>query len=347
MPNPFELLREQDDKQAASKPGAIAQPVSTQPEVQQRSVEGSGTWVRKLSLMMQRFYEAADQGQAFDVRLFQQQVSGLVHVLMQHPKAMSVFELQMSNQLEYLAEHPHDLSDLLEKAMILFLYSLKIGMRIQLEAKAMLSLITVASLHAIGMAVLPSSIRKKNQALSAEERAMIQHAPTLAVQYLQACGLSDETALQAIAQIQERFDGSGPLGLCGNQLHVYVRIIAPLTMLQALTHYRSYRKRLLPRDAIRVLIKEHKEQFDPVYLKALIESVSLYPVGIYVQLNSGDIAQVVEVSQRLPMRPKVRVYFDRDGNKVVQRTLDLQAYPHLRVQCCMYKEQIPHDTEAF
>ncbi|MDQ7012073.1 MAG: hypothetical protein Q9M29_09650, partial [Mariprofundaceae bacterium] len=60
--------------------------------------------------------------------------------------------------------------------------------------------------------------------------------------------------------------------------------------------------------------------------------------GTYVQLNSGDVGQVVYVHPRLPLRPKVLLSLDRHGNPIVPRAVDLRSQPNLMVQRCMYEE---------
>jgi len=111
-------------------------------------------------------------------------------------------------------------------------------------------------------------------------------------------------------------------------------------MFEALIHYRAYRKRLLPRDAIRELLMHHKSFFDPALLKCLIDAISLYPVGTYVQLNSGDIGQVIRENSRLPMRPTVQLSMDRHGNGIVPRDVNLQTQTTLIVEHCMYPEDV-------
>ena len=195
-------------------------------------------------------------------------------------------------------------------------------------------------LNHIGMAQIPISIRHKKGSLSSGERKQVQKAPRLGEAYLRSCGITDMGILTAATQAQERYDGSGPLGLSGNGISNSARIVGLLSVFEALVAFRPYRKRLLPRDAIRELIKKHKEEFDLGLLKVLIESISLYPVGSYVQLNSGDVGQILAVNPLVPLRPKVRLSMDRLGNNVISRIADLQTQPNLRVSRCMYKEEL-------
>ena len=49
-------------------------------------------------------------------------------------------------------------------------------------------------------------------------------------------------------------------------------------------------------------------------LKSLIEQISLYPLGTFVQLNAGEIGRVIQINKNLPTRPVVRVIADSSGN---------------------------------
>ncbi len=264
----------------------------------------------------------------------------LVRSLMKKPDSLPGLELQVASHDHDIRNVDYDLGDLVAKSITLMLYAIKMALRMRLNESEMHTLLLAAMLHHIGMAQIPTSIRHKKDTLSSREREQVSKAPSLGEAYLRSCGVTDPGILTAAAQSQERYDGSGPLGLKGNQISNTARIVSLLSVFEALITYRPYRKRLLPRDAISVLIKQHKEEFDQELLKYLIESISMYPVGSYVQLNSGDVGQIIVVHHRLPLRPKVRLTMDRHGNGIVPRIVDLRTQPNLRVSRCMYKEEL-------
>lgn len=264
----------------------------------------------------------------------------LVQSLMKKPESLPGLELQVVSHDHDIRNVDYDLGDLIAKSMTLMLYALKMGLRMRLNESEMHTLVLAAMLHHIGMAQISTGIRHKKDSLSSGERDQVSKAPGFGEAYLKSCGVNDAGILTAASQAPERYDGSGPRGLSGNQISNTARTVGLLSVFEALITFRPYRKRLLPRDAISVLIKQHKEEFDQELLKYLIESISMYPVGSYVQLNSGDIGQIIVVHQRLPLRPKVRVNMDRHGNGIVPRIVDLRTQPNLRVSHCMYQEEL-------
>jgi len=253
---------------------------------------------------------------------------------------VDALELEISKKIKRIGKLDADLSSLIRKSIMMMLYAIKMGQRLKLNRDEVLSHTLAAMIHHIGMAQIPSEIRNKKERLTKKELNEIRTAPVKSFEYLNRCNISDATILDAASQAQERYDGSGPQGLEESDIAYSARMISPLSMFEALIHYRPYRSRLLPRDAIRDLVNNHKKEFDPIMLKALIESISLYPVGTYVQLNSGDVGLVTLIHPRLPLRPLVLVTHDSQGGKVPPREIDLQNQPNLMVKRCMYEENL-------
>ncbi|MDT8377220.1 MAG: HD domain-containing phosphohydrolase [Mariprofundaceae bacterium] len=255
-------------------------------------------------------------------------------------------ELEISKQIKQIGKIDADLGSLVRKSIMMMLYGIKMGCRLKLDVEQLRLHTLAAMVHHIGMAQVAPEIRKKKELLTEEELNEISLAPEKSHKYLMLCNIADTVILHAASQAQERYDGSGPQALSGSDIAYSARMIGLLSMFEALIHYRPYRHRLLPRDAIRHLVNHHKQAFDPVMLKALIESISLYPVGTYVQLNSGDVALVVRVRPLRPLRPQVLITHDNQGNEMPPREVDLQEQPSLMVERCMYKEQLSELKES-
>jgi HD-GYP domain-containing protein (c-di-GMP phosphodiesterase class II) len=253
---------------------------------------------------------------------------------------IDALELEISRQIKQIGMLDPNLGSLIRKSIMMMLYAIKMGHQLKLNRDEIRSHTLAAMLHHIGMAQIPPEIRKKKKALTKKEQNVISTAPEKSHKYLMLCNIADTVILDAASQAQERYDGSGPQELSGSDIAYSARMIGLLSMFEALIYYRPYRHRLLPRDAIRHLVNHHKKAFDPIMLKALIESISLYPVGTYVQLNSGDVALVVRVHPLRPLRPQVLITHDSQGNEVSSREVDLQKQLSLTIERCMYKEQL-------
>ncbi|RMD63923.1 MAG: hypothetical protein D6824_04635, partial [Planctomycetota bacterium] len=302
--------------------------------------ENNQAWIETcVRLVLELFRRAADDESASPDAL-REHVAALLAAMKDHPERLEQIELIVANNPGGIRTADDDLGDLVEKSVMMMIYAIKMGMQLRLNDDELLALILAGMLHHIGMGQVPADIRHKKKKLTREEREAIAAAPERGAAWLKRCGIEDERILTAASEARERFDGSGPKGLKETEISRTARIIGLLSTFEAMTHYRAYRKRLLPRDAIREILVHHKQEFDPAFLKCLIDAISLYPVGTYVQLNSGDIGQVIHVHQRLPLRPVVHLTLDRHGNGIVPRTVDLRSQPNLMVERCMYPEDV-------
>jgi len=295
-------------------------------------------WLRHCSEEIKRLFQAAGSDTPASIQLLIVHLNNLLKMMPDNPKLLDNLELEILRCSKNSEEAENDLGSLIQKSIMMMLYALKVGTRLKLNAEELRSNTLAAMLHHIGMAQIPAYIRNKKEQLTEDELSEIKGASKKSHDYLNRCGVTDAAILLAASQAQERFDGSGPEELSGKDIAYSARMAGLLSIFEALIHYRPHRHRLLPRDAIRELVNHHKKAFDPVMLKALIESISLYPVGTYVQLNSGDIGLVVKVHFRHPLRPVVQIMFDSHGDTIANRTVDLKYQPNLMVQQCMYEE---------
>ena len=257
-------------------------------------------------------------------------------------EALSTCELWLAEHEQAVRRMDADVGDLVLKALNTLVYALKVARVLEMPETMRAKLALAAVLHPAALARIPARIRNKPETLDEEERKAVARAWSEGAAWLKSCGLADVDVLRAIEEVPERLDGSGPKGLSGNEISTLGRILGLLSLFEALIHYRPWRKRLLPRDAVALIIKQHKRRFEHAHLKALIESVSLYPPGTWVRLNSGEVAEVVRTHFHHPLRPVVEVRFSKSGEPVVPRRVDLLEMPNLRIEACMYPEDLPH-----
>jgi HD-GYP domain-containing protein (c-di-GMP phosphodiesterase class II) len=169
-----------------------------------------------------------------------------------------------------------------------------------------------AFMHDVGMKEVPSEIWTKKGVLTPVERDAIRRHPLSGYELLKPI---DEVA-KVVVQEHERMDGTGyPHGLSGREIHEFAYIIGIADIYNSLTHIRSYReKRYSPFEAIREIAAKEKGGFPSSVLKFLIASF-LLPVGSRVELNSEEMAEVVEGNKACPMRPLVKITHDKDGRE--------------------------------
>ncbi|MDP7396386.1 MAG: hypothetical protein QF541_05930 [Lentisphaeria bacterium] len=92
-----------------------------------------------------------------------------------------------------------------------------------------------------------------------------------------------------------------------------------------LINCRDQGSRLSPHDAMRILSKDLKDQFHPTYVKLFLNQLTIFPVGTWVRLSTGETAKVVAVNRGYLMRPVVMVVLDKFQHfKPTPERLDLR-----------------------
>ncbi len=98
------------------------------------------------------------------------------------------------------------------------------------------------------------------------------------------------------------------------------KIIRLADIYDALTHPPSYRHGMEPKKTLESIIKS-ETAFDRRLVKILLEELSLYPKGAWVQLSTKEIGRVVEVNKGLLLRPVVKVYIDWEGRYIEEKKI--------------------------
>ena len=191
-----------------------------------------------------------------------------------------------------------------------------IGRGLRLDDNTLKNLGLSALLHDFGMTKIDKAIYDQDQKLTAEERIRIERHPVYGYELL--CNAEDfsEDILLGIKQHHERFNGSGyPDGLSGEEISLFGRIIAVADVYDACLSMRKHRPRMTPYETLKNLLGESR-LFDIKNLKALVTSMSIYPIGSFVRLNTGENAKVIGINHGFPFRPDIRIYLDRNHQKL-------------------------------
>jgi HD-GYP domain-containing protein (c-di-GMP phosphodiesterase class II) len=123
---------------------------------------------------------------------------------------------------------------------------------------------TAAILHDIGKRFIPASILTKPAKLDPEERAIIETHPQRG--YEELCDRPEMTfeQLMIVYQHHERIDGKGyPVGLRGEEIHPWARMLAVVDVFDAMTAIRPYRRPATPREAMDYILQSSGTHFDP------------------------------------------------------------------------------------
>ncbi len=171
-----------------------------------------------------------------------------------------------------------------------------------------------AMLHDIGKIRIPAEILNKPDSLTEEEFNIIKKHTSYGYEMLKKSRELSTYASYIALTHHERYDGEGyPLGLRGEEIHEFARIVSVADAYDAMTSDRVYKKRININEAVEYLVGMGDHQFDYNIVRCFIEHITIYPPGTCVLLNEGEKAIVVDVNKRYPNRPIIRVLVDREG----------------------------------
>ena len=208
----------------------------------------------------------------------------------------------------------------------------KIGFALGYGSGQMRELVICALVHDIGMLRVQKEVRLKKNRLSETEWTEIRKHPAYSYEMLKNKGLPPIVP-EAAYQEQEREDGSGyPRGLKGESIHEYAKIIGLSAIYTAMLQPRPQRERKIPFEIIKEIIEQNKEQFPRHLIRIVIEEFSVFPVGLYVKLNTGEIARVVRTNKLTPMKPTIEALIDSHGRRFQEpKKYDMTKEPILQI----------------
>lgn len=188
------------------------------------------------------------------------------------------------------------------------IYATMLGMAHGYGRDELTTLSLGALLHDIGKTKINPDIIKKPGPLSPAELAEVQKHAEHGFKLLK-----DEPNIPLLAahcafQHHERLDGSGyPRGISGNEIHDYAKWIAIVDSYDAMTTHRPHRLAMLPHQAMEILFAGVGTLYDHKKVALFRDNVAIYPLGLSVELSTGERGVVVRINPAVPQRPVIRI----------------------------------------
>lgn len=191
-------------------------------------------------------------------------------------------------------------------------------------------LVLASLLHDCGMLRVSDTILKKKGQLSDTEMQTVAAHTVYGYKAVLSEFMYTERIAMLVLQHHERWDGKGyPNGLDKDSIEIGARIIAVVDAFVAMTSQKAYRSALLGYDAMKTLLADKGRRFDYEVIKAMIQSIGVYPIGSIVLMNDTSIARVIGIIPDAPLRPLIRVLIDETGHQYPNnkgKSIDLREY---------------------
>ena len=192
--------------------------------------------------------------------------------------------------------------------------AITVGLQLRMPLSKLIELGTACILHEIGMLRLPSQLYLSDKVLSTAEKNQLNTHPIISYTILKGFNAPLSVCL-GVLEHHEKENGNGyPRRIAGSQISIYAKIISIVCSFEAITAPRSYKTASSSFEAMVELLKNSNNQYDGTVMKALLYSLSLFPIGSYVYLSDERIARVIDVNPENPKNPIVQIIGEKDEN---------------------------------
>ena len=187
--------------------------------------------------------------------------------------------------------------------------SMIIGTSLKLSYKEMFNLGRAALLHDIGKMFVSKEILNKPGKLDASEMEIMKNHSQFGYKYLKKRYGFSTLTYNGVLDHHEKYDGTGyPNNKKGKEISLLGRIINVADVYDALTAERSYKRGLLPSEAMEYIMGGSGSHFDPEIVEIFIKKIAPYPLGTCIKLSNGYEGIVVENYEESCLRPSVKVH---------------------------------------
>ena len=244
-----------------------------------------------------------------------------------------VASLRVNDKLVQAALQHNDGDYLINNAVNVAVVSVKIAEALGYEPAKLEQVALAGLLHDLGMFILPDALVYKAGTLMDEELQHVREHPQHGARLFKEVGEAYPWVEKVILQEHERRDGSGyPHQLVGDHIDEMAFVIGLADVFEAMMSTRPYRRGLSPHRAIYTLLANGKTVFPYHLLKALVDQLSIYPLGTTVRLNTGETGVVSQLNRQYPLRPILQVSQQAaSAHASASKTVDLRAETSLHI----------------
>jgi len=188
------------------------------------------------------------------------------------------------------------------------------GRHIGLDKKDMNMLVSGVLLKDVGKVKLPEYLLQIDEVdrtpdQDSEYRKFVDYG----VETLKGTAGVPPEVLHIVRNHCERFDGSGyPQGLMGDKIPFLAKVAGIVTVYDTVTNPRQSKFPLAPSKAMAKLYDMRNVEFQEELVVQFIQALGIYPTGTLVELNTGEVAVVVEQTFARRLKPKVAVVVDKN-----------------------------------
>jgi HD-GYP domain-containing protein (c-di-GMP phosphodiesterase class II) len=211
---------------------------------------------------------------------------------------------------KWLTEPVQEENQMVSHATRSTIIAIIIATTLKLQNYRVIEVSVAALLHEVGMIKLPQENYTSKGNLTEQERKLLYAHPILGYYILKSYDFPLVICAAALEH-HERENGTGyPQRKTGDKITLYAKIIAVACSYEAILSRRPHKDFKDSHTGIMELLKNEGKQYDDTIVRALVYSLSIYPIGLYVLLSNDKKGQVVDVNPENPRYPIVEIFGD-------------------------------------
>lgn len=243
-------------------------------------------------------------------------VNNLLESVVRNPEALSwLVQLKHQDETTYV------------QAISVAVLAITVGRFLGLPKDRLEVLGTATLLQDVGKMSLPEDLLSKTDRLTAEDWKILRDHVITSEDMLAKSRNFNIEVISIVRMHHERFNGSGyPQKLAGNDIPLLATISGLVDCYQAGTSDRPYRPAKTSFQVLMELYAGRDSAFPRGIVEQFIQCVGIFPIGSFVEFNTGEVGIVIHRNRVEQLKPQVMILIDSNGRHIDHpATIDLAA----------------------
>lgn len=275
-----------------------------------QEIEGAKLAQIKVRTTLKDFNEAIKHGKSIDMLAAKYAIKDCMYSLLRSPDSLLLIN-RLKTKRYSTWQHGVNVSVL----------AMALGRYLNINDEELTILGLCGMFHDVGELV----ISKKKLEEAGDRRELLRSHTTFGRDILLNNGgtLADVVADVAYSH-HERINGSGfPQGLRDEEISPYAQIIGMVDSYDTMITDKKHAQGMTHYEAMTTLLKQTNITFNINLVNSFNQCIGTYPIGSVVEMNTGELAVVVEDNRIEKLRPKIMLVTTADKQKCDKKVVDL------------------------
>ena len=263
---------------------------------------------------LDKVFDSLRNGQQGDISAVREAINPLIEGVFRNQEAVAAL-LRLKESGSYRYQH----------GVSMAVWATIIGRHIGLHRDELEKLAVGCAMCDVGMTRLPPELLDQAESLTARQLNIIQAHPTIGSDLVGKSKDIDFEILAIIENHHERMDGSGyPRGVEGAAIPLLARIAGLVDTYDAMITPRPYATARTSHEAVQELLDCKGSHFQEALVEQFVQAIGLFPTGTMVELNTGEVANVVTQNDTRRLKPELVIVLNAEKERMeAPRVVDL------------------------